>query len=61
MQHQQLQTYIQSLTQNSSLDRPLTEFEQLILQEQKPTHVLSTIYKYLLPKNVDEELTYLTK
>lgn len=57
-----LNIYIQSLTQNSPLDRPLTGLtEQLILREQRPAHVLSTIYNYFLPNNMGEELTYLTK
>lgn len=59
MQYQQLQTYIQSDTKLSN--RPLTEFEQLLLQEQRLAHVLSTIYKYLRPKNMAEELTCLTR
>lgn len=46
MQYGLLQRYITSLTKESVIDRPLTNLEKIFLQEPRPTHVLSKIYKY---------------
>lgn len=40
------------------LDRLLTVLEILFLQEQKPTHILSKVYKYLISNNKEQEISY---
>lgn len=44
MQSQQLHTNIGSMEQISLINRSLTNFEQLLVQEQKLTHNLSNVY-----------------
>lgn len=43
------------------LDRPLTDLEKLLLQEQKPSHILFRICRYLISNNKIHELTYIKK
>lgn len=61
MQYQHLYTYIGSISQISVIDRPLTDFEQLLIQEQRLAHNLSLIYKLLIPSGSLNELTYMRK
>lgn len=51
MQYGLFQRYIESLTKESIIDRPLTNLEKFFLQELRPTHALSKIYKYLISEN----------
>lgn len=60
MQYRQLQEYILSLVKETVMDRPLTELEKLLLQEQKPTHILCKVYRYLISNN-KEEINYIKK
>lgn len=61
MQYRKLQKYILSLAKETVLDRPLTELEKLLLQEQKTTHTLSKIYRFLISNNKEHEATYIKK
>lgn len=57
IQYYQLKIYMKSLTQSQSrMNRPLTKFEQLLIEERKPSHKLSKIYKLLLPVGPINEL-----
>lgn len=61
MQCLQLQKFIISLMKGGKLDRSPTILERLFLQEQKPTHTLSNVYKYLMSENKDQEIGYIKK
>lgn len=61
MQYEQLQQFISSLIKESILDRPLTELEKIFLQEHRPAHTLSNVYKYLISENKEQEIFYIKK
>lgn len=61
MQYGLLQRYISSLIKESEMDRPLTTLEKVFIQEHRPLHVLSKIYKYLNSENKIQELPYIKK
>lgn len=48
LQRHQLLTYVHSFQSTYPPSRPLIEFKDLLLQEQRLTHVLSTIYKLFI-------------
>lgn len=56
LQYHQLNTYIEMLSQQTRIDRPLTKFEQLLIEERKQTRKLSKIYKLLLPIGPPNEI-----
>lgn len=59
MQYGQLQRYISSLIKESVMDRPLTALEKIFLQEHRPIHTLSRVYKYCISENKEHEVPYI--
>lgn len=61
MQHGLLQRYISSLIKEAVIDRPLTDLEKILIQEHRPLHALSKVYKYLNTENKTQVIPYIKK
>lgn len=59
LQYQQLRTFIE--TKISKINRPLTKFEKILVEEQAPIKKLSKIYDELLPSGPLREITGIKK
>lgn len=61
LQYGSFQKYVLSLLKEAEITRPLTALEEIFIQAERPSHVLSKVYKILIEDGQKLELPYIKK